>query len=106
MNRNPKALDALRFLTGKRNSPEEDYKNESFLHHFAVNVAGRLSIYEEMPSLASSLWKRICWTSRSSANPDSRGISHPLCTARLMRPTAFAALFGGQNWRAYSITLD
>ena len=35
---------------------------------------------------------------------DSNGISAPDCTARLMRPTALAALFGGQNCLAYSCT--
>ena len=44
-----------------------------------------------------------CWFSRSTASADSIGISQPVCTARLIRPTAFAALFGGQNWRAYSM---
>src|SRR5207253_3332060 len=71
--------------------------------HFAVNVAGRLSTYAARPSFASSLWKSSCWFSRSMASADSIGTSHPLCTARLMRPTALAALFGGVNWRAYSM---
>ena len=31
------------------------------------------------------------------------GISHPVCTARLMRPTAFDAVLGGQNCLAYSM---
>src|SRR6185312_1779009 len=30
----------------------------------------------------------------------------PVCTLRLMLPTAFAALLGGVNWRAYSITFS
>src|SRR5581483_3033748 len=72
-------------------------------HYFAVNVAGRFSTYAARPSLASSLWNSSCWFSRSTASADSMGISHPVCTARLIRPTAFAALFGGQNWRAYSM---
>src|ERR1039457_3347983 len=71
--------------------------------HLAVNTAGRFSTYAASPSFASSLWNRICWFSRSTANADSMGISHPVCTARLMRPTAFAALLGGVNWRAYSM---
>src|SRR5580765_8928654 len=65
--------------------------------YFAVNVAGRFSTYAARPSLASSLWNRICWFSRSTARADSIGISQPVCTARLMRPTAFAALLGGVN---------
>src|SRR5574337_1264932 len=40
------------------------------------------------------------------ASADSMGISHPVCTERLMCPTAMAALLGGQNWRAYSITFS
>src|SRR5256714_6591754 len=73
------------------------------LPHFALKFAGRFSTYAARPSLASSLWNKSCWFSRSTARADSIGISHPVCTARLMRPTAFAALFGGQNCRAYSM---
>src|SRR5215472_2653829 len=74
--------------------------------YLAVNVAGRFSTYAAKPSLASSLWNSNCWFSRSSANADSIGISHPDCTARLILPTALAALLGGQNCRAYSMTLS
>src|SRR5271155_5154496 len=71
--------------------------------YFALKTAGRFSTYAAKPSFASSLWNRICWFSRSTASADSIGISHPVCTARLIRPTALAALFGGQNCLAYSI---
>src|SRR5215469_13454651 len=74
--------------------------------YFALNSAGRFSTYAASPSFASSLWKSNCWFSRSTASADSSGISQPVCTERLIRPTALAALFGGQNWRAYSITFS
>src|SRR5262249_37885363 len=74
--------------------------------YFALNVAGRFSTYAFRPSLASSLANRRCCSSRSTASADSSGISQPVCTERLMLPTAFAALLGGVNWRAYSITFS
>src|SRR5688572_32988943 len=69
-----------------------------------AKLAFRFWLYAPSPSFASSLWKSCCCSSRSSASADSNGISAPLCTERLMRPTAFAALFGGQKLVAYSIT--
>src|SRR3989440_2761315 len=57
-----------------------------------------------MPSLASSLWNSCCCNSRSIARPDSKGTSAPDCTERLIKPTAFEALCGGQNCLAYKST--
>src|SRR6266545_4585890 len=57
-----------------------------------------------MPSLASSLWKSCCCSSRSIASALSNGTSAPDCTDRLMSPTALEALCGGQNCLAYSTT--
>ena len=57
-----------------------------------------------MPSLASSLWKSCCWSSRSTASPVSKGISAPVCTDLLIRPTAFDAFAGGVNPPANSRT--
>src|SRR5437588_7372034 len=66
----------------------------------------RFSALAASPSLASSLWKQSCWSSRSSAKPSDSATSAPDCTERLMRPTVLDALLGGQNWWAYSITLS
>src|SRR5262249_6684797 len=68
--------------------------------YLPLNFGTRFSWLAAMPSLASSLWKRSCWSSRSTASADSTGRSHPDWTERLIRPTAFAALWGGTNCRA------
>src|SRR5437764_3363066 len=70
----------------------------------AVNSATRLSLKAAMPSRASALWNSCCCSSRSRAWPEASGSSAPDCTARLIRPTARAALCGGQNCCAYSAT--
>src|SRR5437764_703419 len=72
--------------------------------HRPLHSATRFSTLAAMPSFASSLWNSCCCSSRSSASADSKGISAPVCTDRLIRPTAFDALWGGQNWFAYSMT--
>src|SRR3989442_7306962 len=72
--------------------------------HRPLNSATRFSLYAAMPSFASSLWNSCCCSSRSIASADSNGTSAPDCTARLISPTAFDALCGGQNCFAYSCT--
>src|SRR5262249_13401781 len=74
------------------------------LGYLPVNLAGRFSTYAVSPSFASSLWKSCCCSSRSMASASLNETSSPDWTERLMRPTAFDALLGGTNWRAYSIT--
>src|SRR5439155_26701382 len=74
------------------------------LHYFPANCGFLFALYAPRPSFASSLWKSCCCSSRSTASALSSGISQPVCTARLILPTAFAALFGGQKLQAYSIT--
>ena len=59
-----------------------------------------------MPSLASPLWKELLLQLALEGQRGLEGISEPLCTARLIRPTAFDALFGGQNCYAYASTLS
>src|SRR5205807_8081090 len=65
--------------------------------HRPLNSATRFSTYAAMPSFASSDWNSCCCSSRSSVRPDSNGTSAPDWTARLIRPTAFDALWGGVN---------
>src|SRR5207247_10025878 len=65
--------------------------------HRPLNSATRFSTYAAMPSLASSDWNSCCCSSRSSVRPDSNGTSAPDWTARLIRATAFEALWGGVN---------
>src|SRR5256885_17257571 len=65
--------------------------------HRPLNSATRFSTYAAIPSFASSDWNNCCCSSRSSVSPDSNGISAPDWTERLIRPTAFDALCGGQN---------
>src|SRR5439155_1565402 len=72
--------------------------------HRPLNSAIRFSTLAAIPSFASSLWNSCCCSSRSRASADSKGISAPVCTDRLMSPTALDALWGGQNWFAYSMT--
>src|SRR5215472_2514126 len=74
------------------------------LCHSPVNLAIFLSTYELRPSFASLLWKSSCCSSRSMASASENGTSAPDCTARLMLPTAFAALFGVVNCFAYVMT--
>src|SRR5262249_8076108 len=69
-------------------------------------LALRLSTKAVSPSLASSLWNSCCCSSRSTASALSNGISTPLCTDRLMRPTALAARLGGQKLSAYFWTFS
>src|SRR5436190_1042315 len=72
--------------------------------HRPLNSAMRFSTLAAIPSFASSLWNNCCCSSRSSARAVSKGISAPVWTDRLMRPTAFDALCGGQNCFAYRMT--
>src|SRR5437899_6027998 len=72
--------------------------------YFPANCGFLFALYAPSPSFASSLWKSCCCSSRSTASALSSGISHPVCTERLILPTALAALFGGQKLQAYSIT--
>src|SRR5690349_20882645 len=72
--------------------------------HRPLNSAMRFSTLAAIPSFASSLWNSCCCSSRSSASAVSKGISAPVWTDRLMRPTAFDALCGGQNCFAYRMT--
>src|SRR2546430_2026016 len=65
--------------------------------HRPLNSPTRFSTLAAMPSFASSLWNSCCCNSRSRARADSKGISAPVCTDRLIRPTALEALCGGQN---------
>src|SRR5207302_9007842 len=71
--------------------------------HRPLTSAPRFSTYAAMPSLASSDWNRCCCSSRSSVKPDSNGTSAPDWTDRLIRPTAFEALWGGVNCFAYNM---
>src|SRR3954466_8112886 len=76
---------------------------ERKFYYFPANCGLRFWLYAARPSFASSLWKSCCCSSRSIPRADSNGISQPLCTERLIRPTARAALFGGQKLHAYSM---
>src|SRR5204862_6642601 len=62
-----------------------------------LNCGWRFSRFAAMPSLASSLWKSSCWSSRSIDSPSRNPASAPDCTARFIRPTARLALCGGVN---------
>src|SRR5881394_116838 len=88
----------------RRLCAHSEYVRDRRLAYFPANAGLRFWLYAPSPSFASSLWKSCCCSSRSIASALSSGTSHPLCTERLMRPTAFAALFGGQKLQAYSIT--
>src|SRR5690349_831445 len=68
--------------------------------HRPLNSATRFSTLAAIPSFASSLWNSCCCSSRSRASAVSKGISAPVWTERLIRPTALEALWGGQNCRA------
>jgi len=78
----------------------------AFLTHFIQNagenslvkVARRWLAKNHILGVAPSLDLVLDLTNQ----PYWNGSSAPVCTDRLMRPTAFEALLGGQNFRAYS----